>query len=157
VEGLEGRQSRKPYKQFLEELDSGIIAREADDAAEHAMQRQMRSELMSAIPPAQRGEFVDVPIHVMSDADFERFTRSATARRCDLQGRQADGDHARGADIKRCARKASTLLQSKDPKFAKKFADLDEASCADWDKARLDEQLGLYRTKITSSWTGQAR
>ena len=148
----------KSYNEFLEQLDSGIIAREADDAAAHAMQRQMRGELLSAIPPSQRGEFADVPIHVMSDADFERFTRSATGQAVVIF---KDGKPMvimrEGADIKALREEGIHLLQSKDPKFAGKFADLDERRLADWDKLGLDEQLALYRTKLDIELDGQAR
>lgn len=148
----------KPYKQFLEQLDAGIIAKDVDDSARKAMQREMRGELMSAIPPAQRGQFADVPIHVMADADFDRFTRSATGQAVVIF---KDGKPIvilrEGADIKALREEGIHLVQSKDPKWAKKFKQLDEARLANWEKLPLDEQLALYRTKLDIEIDAQQR
>ena len=67
----------RTYDDFLRDLDAGIVARQASDEAVRKLQRQMRGELLSSIPPAQRGQFKDVAIEVVSDADFQRLTRSA--------------------------------------------------------------------------------
>jgi hypothetical protein len=148
----------KPYKQFLEQLDAGIIAKDVDDSARKAMQREMRGELMSAIPPAQRGQFADVPIQVMADADFDRFTRSASGQAVVIF---KDGKPIvilrEGADIKALREEGIHLVQSKDPKWAKKFKQLDEARLANWEKLPLDEQLALYRTKLDIEIDAQQR
>jgi len=148
----------KPYKQFLEQLDAGIIAKDVDDAARHAMQREMRGELMSAIPAGQRGEFADVPIQIMADADFQLFTRSATGQAVVIF---KDGKPMvilrEGADIKALREEGIHLVQSKDPKWAKKFMQLDEARLANWEKLPLDEQLALYRTKLDIEIDAQHR
>jgi hypothetical protein len=148
----------RPYHDFLQEFDAGLIAKEADESAVRAVQRELRGELLSGIPPAERKLFADVPIHVMSDADFERFTRSATGQAVVIF---EDGKPRvilrEGADPKALREEGIHLLQSKDPKFAKKFAELDESRLANWKNLDLDEQLSLYRTKLDIELDAQQR
>lgn len=147
-----------PFKQFSEQFDAGILAREADDAARHALQREMRGELLSGIPPAQRKEFAGVPIAVLSDADFAKFTKSASGQAAVIF---KDGKPLvllrETADIKSLREEGIHLLQSKDPKLRKQFKRLDETNLARWNKMGLDEQLSLYRTKIDIELDAQTR
>lgn len=148
----------KPYKDFLQEFDAGLITKEADDAARDALQREMRTELMDAIPAAQRGQFADVPIEIMSDADFQKFTRSAKGQAVVIF---EDGKPRvilrEGADPSALREEGIHLLQSKDPKFAKKIAELDEARLVNWKELDLDEQLRLYQTKLEIELDAQQR
>jgi hypothetical protein len=148
----------RPYKEFLQEFDAGIVAKETDDSARKALQREMRGELLSGIPPAQRGQFADVPIHVMSDADFQRFTRSSTGQAVVIF---EDGKPRvilrEGADPKALREEGIHLVQSKDPKFAKKFAELDETRLANWKNLDIEEQLRLYNTKLDIELDAQQR
>ncbi|MDJ0653704.1 MAG: hypothetical protein QNJ40_06110 [Xanthomonadales bacterium] len=148
----------KTYDEFLAEFDAGILAKQADEAAVKAMQREMRGELLSAIPPAQRGEFAKVPIEVMSDADFYRFTKSKSAKAVVIF---EDGKPRvilrEGADAKSLREEGIHLLQSKDPKFARKFKELDETRLANWDNLDIDEQFRLYRNKLDIEIDAQRR
>jgi len=148
----------KQYDQFLEQLDAGIIAKDVDESARKAMQREMRTELLAEIPGSQRKQFADVPIEVMSDADFEKFTRSASGQAVVIF---KDGKPMvilrEGADLKALREEGIHLVQSKDPKWAKKFMQLDEARLVNWEKLPLDEQLALYRTKLDIEIDAQQR
>lgn len=42
--------------------------------AQHQLQRQLRGDLLSGIPPAQRGSLSRLPIEVLSEADFNKQT-----------------------------------------------------------------------------------
>jgi len=63
------------YTDFLAELDSGLIARQADEAAVSAAQRNLRRNFLHDIPPAQRRQFAEMPIEILTDADFGKVTR----------------------------------------------------------------------------------
>ncbi len=148
----------RPYKEFLNEFDAGILAKEVDDSARHALQREMRGELLSGIPPAQRGQFADVPIHVMSDADFQRFTKSASGKAVVVFENGMPRVILReGADLTALREEGIHLLQSRDPKLAKKFAKIDETRLANWKNLDLDEQLDLYHTKLDIELDAQQR
>ena len=148
----------RPYKEFLDEFDAGILAKEVDDSARHALQREMRGELLSGIPPAQRGQFADVPIHVLSDADFQSFTKSASGKAVVIFENGMPRVILReGADLKALREEGIHLLQSRDPKLAKKFAKIDETRLANWKNLDLDEQLDLYRTKLDIELDAQQR
>ncbi|MFM5947711.1 MAG: hypothetical protein ACKOPM_00560, partial [Novosphingobium sp.] len=146
------------FKQFSEQLDAGIIAKDIDDTARHALQREMRGELLGGIPPGQRKQFADVPIEVMSDADFARFTKSASGQAVVIF---KDGKPLvllrEGADFKSLREEGLHLLQSKDPKLRKAFKSLDESNLGRWNQMGLDEQLSLYKTKIDIELDAQVR
>lgn len=148
----------KTYDKFLEQLDAGIIARDVDETARKAMQREMRRELLAEIPESQRKQFANVPIEVMSDADFEKFTRSASGQAVVIF---KDGKPMvilrEGADLKALREEGVHLVQSRDPKWARKFKRLDEARLANWEKLPLDEQLELYRIKLDIEIDAQQR
>ena len=147
-----------PFKQFSEQFDAGILAKEAESTARHAAQRELRGELLSGIPPAQRKQFAGVPIEVVNDADFARFTKSASGQAVVIF---KDGKPLvllrEGADIKSLREEGIHLLQSKDPKLRKQFKSLDENNLRRWDKMGLDEQLSLYKTKIDIELDAQTK
>ncbi len=148
----------RPYKEFLQEFDAGIIGKEADEAAKKALQRDLRRELLADIPPSERGAFAGVPIEVMSDAEFQKFTKSAKGEAVVIF---EDGKPRvilrEGADASALREEGVHLLQSKDPKLAAKFAELDEARLANWKNLDLEEQMRLYGTKLDIEIDGQQR
>ena len=75
------------------------------------LQRRMRRELLEGIPPAQRSRFADVPIEVLSDADFARLTRSAEGQAVILieEGNPRVVLRESADPLACCARRASTL------------------------------------------------
>lgn len=148
----------KAYKDFLRELDAGLITKEVNETTVKAAQRNMRSELLSGIPPAQRGEFAVVPIDIISDADFYRFTRSESAKAMVIF---EDGKPRvilrESADPKVLREEGIHLLQTKDPKIAKKIAQLDETRLANWDHLDLEEKFRLYHNKLDIEIDAQKR
>lgn len=148
----------KSYSDFLGELDAGIITKEASEAAAKAVQREMRGELLSAIPPAQRGQFADVPIEVMSEADFRRFTNSASGQAVVIfENGKPRVILREGADPKVLREEGIHLLQSQDPKFARQVAELDETRLANWQSLDLEDQLRLYQNKVDLEIDAQQR
>ena len=67
----------KPYDDFIAELDAGVLTHKADDEVVAQMEKRLRDELFTAIPPGQRDQFKGVVVDVVSDAEFARLTRSA--------------------------------------------------------------------------------
>ncbi|MEH2522012.1 hypothetical protein V1279_007585 [Bradyrhizobium sp. AZCC 1610] len=148
----------KSYKEFLADLDAGILARQADEEAVRQAQKKMREELFTDIPHAQRGQFKDVPIHVVSDAEFEGFTRSAKGQAVVVI---EDGKPRvllrESADPRVLREEGIHLLQSADPEKAHLFRQLDESVLSKWDDLPLDEQLSLYGKKLDLEIDGQQR
>ena len=62
-------------RDFLRQYDEGVALRLEAGDAQQQLQRQLRGELLSGIPPAQRGPVAKLPLEVLSDADFNRLTR----------------------------------------------------------------------------------
>ena len=148
----------RPYKEFMHEFDAGLVTKEADEAARRALQRDLRKELLAEIPPGERGAFAGVPIEIMSDAEFQQFTKSAKAQAAVIF---EDGKPKvilrEGADPSVLREEGVHLLQSKDPKLKAKFTELDEARLANWKNLDLEEQLRLYGNKLDIEIDGQQR
>lgn len=146
------------YREFIADLDAGLVAKAADDSARKNLQRQLRGQLLASIPPAQRGPFSSVPIEVLSDADFERFARSSSGQALVIfENGQPRVILREGADPKVSREEGVHLLQSKDPKLAAKIAELDEVRLQHWDSIDLEEQFRLYRIKLEVEIDGQQR
>lgn len=148
----------RSYSDFLEDLDAGIIGREADEAAARAAQRAMRGELLSGIPPAQRGQFADTTVDVVSDADFERMTRSVSGQAVVvIEDGRPRVIMRESADLRVLREEGIHLLQSRDPRFARHFDSLDESVLRNWDSLDLADQLRLYRNKLDIEIDAQER
>ncbi|MCP4898063.1 MAG: hypothetical protein GY906_13915 [bacterium] len=148
----------RSYSDFLEDLDAGIVGREADEAATRSAQRAMRGELLSGIPPAQRGQFADTTVDVVSDADFERLTRSAGGQAVVvIEDGRPRVIMRESADPRVLREEGIHLLQSRDPRFARHFDSLDESVLRNWDSLDLADQLRLYRNKLDLEIDAQDR
>ncbi len=145
-------------RDFLPALDRGTAALVARADAAHQFQRQMRAELLSAVPPELRGQFADTPIHVVSDADFEAFGRSKTGQAIvvieDGQPRVIVRESA-GPGVLR--EEGIHLWQSVDPRMHGQVAALDERRLGRWDSLTVGEKIDLYRTKLDVEIDGQHR
>src|SRR5688500_14663685 len=139
----------KSYDDFLAELDAGIVAHKADEEAVRQANKKMRQELFTDIPPQQRKQFEQTAIDVVSDAEFERLTRSAKGQAVVII---EDGKPRvlmrESADPKVLREEGIHLMQSVDPTKAHLFKKLDEATLKNWDNLPLDEQLSIYRAKL---------
>ena len=146
----------KSYDDFLAELDAGIVAHKADDEAVKQANKTMRQELFTDIPPQQRKQFENTAIDVVSDAEFERLTRSAKGQAVVII---EDGKPRvlmrESADPKVLREEGIHLMQSVDPTKAHLFKKLDEAKLKNWDNLPLDEQLSIYRAKLDLEIDGQ--
>ncbi len=148
----------KSYDDFLAELDAGIVAHKADDEAVKQANKVMREELFTDIPAQQRKQFENTAIDVVSDAEFDRLTRSSKAQAVVII---EDGKPRvlmrESADPKVLREEGIHLMQSVDPTKAHLFKQLDEAKLKNWDNLPLDEQLSMYRAKLDLEIDGQQK
>ena len=145
-------------KAFLADLDLAV-AQDRTLAEQHRqLVREFRREALASIPREQRGEFANVPIHVLHDAEFERFTGSLSGRAVTIfvEGepqivvrRSATPDALREEGIH--------VLQSRDPRWRERIGQLDETTLARWHELDLETQLSLYRTKLEIELDAQQR
>ncbi|HEX9919821.1 MAG TPA: hypothetical protein VGA87_11670, partial [Pyrinomonadaceae bacterium] len=148
----------KPYDDFIAQLDAGVVTHKADEEAVRQARRELREELFTDIPPAQREQFKDVVVDVLSDAEFDRLTRSAKGQAVVLIENGKPRVLLReSADPKALREEGIHLLQSVDPKTSHLFQRLDEGVVSKWDELPLGEQLSLYRTKLDLEIDGQQR
>jgi hypothetical protein len=134
---------------FLRQYDGQVADRLAAEAADATVQRALRTELLAGVPPRQRGQFADVPIEIMSDADFKAFTRSDSANAVTL----VEGGEPRiilrdGAPPGVLREEGVHLTQLADRDLGPLVRRLDETRMRDWDSLPLGEKLDLYAVKL---------
>jgi len=161
LEALQRARAENPdidTRTFLRQYDADVKARIDAQDMERSMMRELRREMLAGIPAARRGEFADTPIRVIPPADFIRITGSEKGRAVTviIDGKPHIVMRA-DADPKVLREEGIHALQSKDPGWKKKVAQLDESKLKDWDKLSLDEQLSLYRTKVEVEIDAQKR
>ena len=110
---------------------------------------QMREELLRHVSPELRAQFGDVPIRVMPEAEFVKFTRSESGRAVTII---EDGkpvvivrEHTTLAHL---SDEGPHLVQSRSEHTRERVAQLAESTLQHWDNLDLDTQLDLYRNKI---------
>ncbi len=135
--------------EFLRRYDDQVADRLAAETRDADVQRALRTELLAGVPPRQRGQFNDVTIEVMSDADFKAFTKSDSANAVTL----IDGGQPRvimrdGAPPGVLREEGIHLQQIADPDLGRLARRLDEGRLRDWDSLSLGEQLELYSIKV---------
>ena len=149
---------RLDRRAFLAELDAGVARDRAFVEENRQLARQFRREALASIPPARRGEFADVDIQIVPDADFERFTGSRSGRAVTLiEDGQARIVVRRSATPETLREEGIHVLQSRDPQWRRRVARLDEATLSRWHELDLETQLELYRNKLEIEADAQQR
>ncbi|HET7503547.1 MAG TPA: hypothetical protein VFK02_21140, partial [Kofleriaceae bacterium] len=145
-------------KAFLSRLDAAVARDRVEVDAQRRAVRDLRREALSGIPPAQRKQFADVPIRLLSDHEFEAFTRSKSGRAVTIF---IDGEPQiiarKGISPQALREEGIHVLQSKDPRFKERIARLDERTLSRWDQLDLDTQLSLYKDKLAVEIDAQRR
>jgi hypothetical protein len=143
---------------WLREFDEGVSQRLARGEAADRLQREMRTELLSGIPPAQRRQFSNCTVEVLSDAEFTRRTGNSNAQAVTLvEGGKPRVVIREGAHPSVLREEGLHMLQSVDPRTRRAFRSLDESKLARWHDLSIDEQLRLYRNKVTLEIDAQSR
>ncbi|MGH7943746.1 MAG: hypothetical protein ACREF9_01850 [Opitutaceae bacterium] len=114
-----------------------------------AIEDSMRAELMRHVPPEMHGDFADVPIRVLPEAEYHALTRSEAGPIVTLiQDGQPVVVVREGTPLSRLADEGPHLVQGRESHTRERVARLNEATLSNWDHLDLDTQLELYRTKI---------
>ena len=149
---------------WLREFDDGVAQRLARGEAADKLQRELRGELLSGIPPAQRRRFADAAVEVLSDADFSRRTGNSKAPAVTIvEGGKARVLMREDPNLSPLRRRAALreegvhLLQSVDPRTRRAVLSLDESRLKRWDDLSFDEQMRLYRNKVELEIDAQQR
>jgi hypothetical protein len=149
---------RTNTKAFLEDLDAAVAQDRSLADAHRRLVREFRREALASIPADRRGEFANVPIHIVPDAEFERFTGSQSGRAVTIF---VDGEAQiivrKSADPEVLREEGIHVLQSRDPKWRDRIARLDEATMSRWHELDLETQLSLYRDKLDVEIDAQLR
>ena len=136
-------------KAFLADLKGAIANDRAVGEANRQLVLSFRREALASIPKERRGEFENVPIHVLPDAQFEKFTGSQSGRAVTII---VDGEAQivvrKSATPETLREEGIHVLQSREPKWREKIARLDEKTMAKWNELDLETQLSLYKDKI---------
>jgi hypothetical protein len=145
-------------KSFLAELDRSVTSDRALAETTRQLQREFRREALAGIPPEQRGEFANVPIVILPDADFERFSGSKSGRAVTIF---VDGEPQiiarKSATPETLREEGIHVLQSKDPAWRDRIARLDERKLAHWSDADVESRVSLYKDKLAVEIDGQQR
>lgn len=146
------------YDDYLKALDQGSVSRHVDPEAAVKMEQKLRQEVLQGLPAEQRKHFGDVPVKVVSDAEFVSVTRSNKGQAVVMiENGKPVIVMRESADPKVLREEGVHLGQLLDPKTAAKVLKLDERHLANWDQLPLAEKLSLYRTKIELELDGQQR
>ena len=122
-----------------------VAVQQPDAVAQDAM----RGELLRHVPESLHGDFADVPIRVLSEAEYKALTRSESGPVVTLI------EHGKpvvvireGTPLSQLADEGPHLLQTADAATKTKVSKLDEATLARWDELDVDTQIELYKNKI---------
>ncbi|VUD63026.1 hypothetical protein TDB9533_03159 [Thalassocella blandensis] len=134
--------------QFNKALDATIahnknITRHAEDS------QALRNELKAMAPPEQRHLLNNVPILVMSDAEFKVYAQSDSGNAVTviLNGKPVVIIRE-GANPRVLREEGIHALQAQDPGWSKKIGSLNENQLQRWDELPVDVQVALYRNKL---------
>lgn len=145
-------------KTFLRELDELILKQQVAGAGKKGLQRQIRGEVMQLIPDKLKRRFSDVPIEVLSEADWKKFAGegSGSAITAMRKGKPTLVVRA-GAALDEIGDEAMHLIQSTERKSRKLMGALDEKKLAGWERFSPRKKLGLYRKKVLLEIDAQER
>ncbi|QSA98409.1 hypothetical protein [Methylococcus sp. EFPC2] len=122
-----------------------VAVQQPDAVAQDAM----RGELMRHVPESLHGDFADVPIRVLSEAEYKALTRSESGPVVTLiENGKPVVVIREGTPLSHLADEGPHLLQTADRSTRAKVAKLDEATLARWDELDVDTQVDLYKNKI---------
>ncbi|RKH12574.1 hypothetical protein D7V97_08015 [Corallococcus sp. CA053C] len=136
-------------KDFLREFDDSLLKQVTGDFEKKQLQRVLRKEMLTHIPPAQRAAFANTPIELVSEADFRALTGSDAGQAVTMfrRGKPTIVVKA-GADLADLGEEGLHLLQRHDKATRDLVRSLDETALRHWDKLPVEKQFELYRKKL---------
>ena len=144
------------YADFLADLEAGRIVPEP--GAAHSFRQAAREQLVAGLPASDRKLLEDVPVHVLTDAEFMRVTRSSKGQAVTIidQGK-AIVLVRESAPISALREEGIHAAQLLDPRTAADVKLLDEAHMARWNSLDLKTKLEMYRAKLDLELDAHAR
>jgi Annexin len=143
-------QARHPsasYADFLADIEAGRIT--PDPAAAATFTKAAREAMAAGLPASERALVADVAVHVLSDAEFGRLTRSGSGLAVTVI---KDGQPVilmrEGSPLAALREEGIHAAQALDPRLAADARLLDEARMARWSSLDLGTKLEMYRAKL---------
>ena len=135
---------RRFNRALNEAMEHGqTITRSAEDS------QKLRNELLAMVPPDQRHLLNDVPILMMSDAEFRFYAQSESGNAVTvILGGKPVVIMRQGADPTVLREEGIHALQAQDPRWAKHIGSLEEGHLQRWEDLPVDVQVALYRNKL---------
>ncbi len=135
------------YADFLADLEAGRIVPEP--GAAHSFRQAAREQLVAGLPASDRKFLEDVPVHVLTDAEFMRVTRSSKGQAVTIidQGK-AIVLVRESAPISALREEGIHAAQLLDQRTAADVKLLDEAHMGRWNSLDLKTKLEMYRAKL---------
>ncbi len=135
------------YAEFLADLEAGAIT--PDPGATARFHKAAQEQLAAGLPAADRRLVEGLGVTVLSDAEFERVTRSATGQAVTvIENGKPRIVMRESAPLSALREEGIHAAQALDPRFAKHFRLLDEAVLANWDHLDLRTKLAIYAAKL---------
>jgi hypothetical protein len=144
------------YADFLADLEAGRIVPEP--GAAQSFRQAAREQLAAGLPASDRKLLENVPVHVLTDAEFMRATRSGKGQAVTIiENGKAIVLVRESAPISALREEGIHAAQLLDPRTAADVKLLDEAHMARWGSLDLKSKLEMYRAKLDLELDAHAR
>ena len=129
-----------------------------EPGAAHSFRQAAREQLVAGLPASDRKILEDVPVHVLTDAEFTRATRSSKGQAVTTidQGK-AIVLVRESAPISALREEGIHAAQLLDPRTMADVKLLDEAHMARWNSLDLNTKVEMYRAKLDLELDANAR
>jgi Annexin len=150
-------------KEFIAAVERGDAILERNAERVRAMQKQFRRQLLTEIPPRERGRFADTPIEVLSDSEFTARTGSQEKGVAAVLIRDGTPmivvrEGTPTIDVAHALREEGIhLRQIAEPANASRVARLDESRLARWPELPLEERMASWQAKLELEVDAQRR
>jgi hypothetical protein len=149
----------KTPEDFRLAVERGTASLEAGARAQRELQSEMTRQFLSGIPPNERGRYTDVPIVVLSDAEFT--ARTGSERRGHAVTLVIDREPVvvmrEGAPLSALREEGLHARQIRDRANAAKVALLEESRLTQWASASLEERIAAWNAKLDLEIDAQAK
>jgi hypothetical protein len=146
-------------QEFNRALDNGHQQLQAQVAEAQRAMREMRREMLSSVPPSERGKLADTPIVVLSDAEFT--ARTGSAEKGQAATLVIDGKPVivvrEGAPASVLREEGIHAQQLRDPAHAEKLPLLDERRLDSWGSLSMEERVASWNAKLDLEIDAQQR
>jgi hypothetical protein len=137
------------HEQFMRAMDEAVLKGKPDIFMSDTVQRAMKQQLLEHMGEEARKAFKDMPIEVVSAADFKKLTGSETGQAVTMFRRGKPSIVVKaGADLSVLGEEGIHLLQASDKHTADLVKSLDETALKKWKTLPPEKKVELYRNKL---------